>query len=30
LRYRFLSERGFASAERAIEAAQPVEALGWR
>lgn len=30
LRYRFLSERGFASAEQAIEAAQPVEALGWR
>jgi alpha-mannosidase len=29
LRYRFMNEQGFASEEQAIQAAQPVEALGW-
>ncbi len=29
LRYRFMSQRGFADEARAIEAVMPVEALGW-
>jgi hypothetical protein len=30
LRYRFLSQHAFADPEQAIQAAQPVEMLGWR
>jgi hypothetical protein len=29
LRYRFISQQGFASEEQAIEAVMPIEALGW-
>jgi hypothetical protein len=30
LRYRFLSQQGFDNREQALQAALPVEALGWR
>jgi hypothetical protein len=30
LRYRFLSQHGYANREQALQAAMPVEALGWR
>jgi hypothetical protein len=29
LRYRFISQQGFAHEEQAIAAAQPVDSLGW-